>query len=61
MSLSKRNKGILLGLILIIIGGYSMCKYTYKPHKTIDDIELKFSGDATDFLNKIKEKKHYFL
>ena len=60
MSLSKRNKGILLGLILIIIGGYSMYKYTYKPHKTIDDIELKFSGDATDFLIKIKENNAFF-
>ncbi len=60
MSLSKRNKGILIGLILIMIGGYSMYKYTYKPHKTIDDIELKFAGNAADFLTKIKENNIVF-
>lgn len=60
MSLSKRNKRIVLGLILILIGGYSMYRYAYKPHKTIDDIELKFSGNATDFLNKIKENNAVF-
>lgn len=37
-----------------------MYKYTYKPHKTIDDIELKFSGNATDFLTKIKENNAVF-
>jgi hypothetical protein len=60
MNLSKRNKGILIGLVSIMIGGYSMYKYTYKPHKTIDDIELKFSGNAADFLTKIKENNIVF-
>ncbi len=55
MSLSKKSKKILLGLLIVLVGAYAVYKYTYKPHKTIDDIELKFSGNADDFLIKIKE------
>ena len=60
MSLSKKSKRILLGLIIILVGAYAMYKYTYKPHKTIDDIELKFSGNADDFLTKIQENSTIF-
>jgi hypothetical protein len=60
MSLSKKSKTLLLGLLIIVIATYSVYKYTYKPHKTIDDIELKFSGNATDFLSKIKEDNTVF-
>lgn len=60
MSLSKRSKKLLLGLLIVLIGAYAMYKYTYKPHKTIDDIELKFSGNADDFLSKIKQDAAVF-
>ncbi|WP_430412357.1 hypothetical protein [Kordia sp.] len=55
MSLSKKSK-ILLGLVLVIaIGGYVAYSYAYKPHTAIADMEVAFTGSATDFLEKIKD------
>ncbi len=55
MSLSKKSK-ILIGLVLIIaIGGYFGYSYAYKPHTAITDMEVAFTGNAADFLEKIKE------
>lgn len=55
MSLSKKSK-ILIGLVLIIaIGGYFGYSYAYKPHTAITDMEVAFAGNASDFLEKIKE------
>lgn len=55
MSLSKKSK-ILIGLVLIIaIGGYFGYSYAYKPHTEITDMEVAFTGNAADFLEKIKE------
>lgn len=55
MSLSKKSK-ILIGLVLIIaIGGYFGYSYAYKPHTAITDMEVAFTGNASDFLEKIKE------
>jgi len=54
MSLSKKNKITLIILIVVILAGYSTYKYTYQPHKSIDEIAVKFSGSSQDFLEKVK-------
>lgn len=54
MSLSKKNKVIILILVLLAFIGYSAYNYTYKAHKTIDELDLKFSGTSEDFLEEIK-------
>lgn len=55
MSLSKRNKRLLLvlaGLIIIAFSGYW---YAYRPHKTIESFEVSFDGKSNDLLPKIQE------
>ena len=55
MSLSKKSK-IFIGIVLIaVIGAYVGYSYAYKPHTAIADMEVAFTGKATDFLAKIKE------
>mgnify|MGYP005994340593 CR=1 FL=1 len=53
MSLSKRNKWILALLAIVIIGAFGVYKYTYKPHKTTEDLKADFIGNSSDFLTKI--------
>ena len=55
MSLLKRNKIALLIIVIVLVGGYSAYKYAYKPHKTIDDLDVKFSGTAEAFSNKVQQ------
>ena len=55
MSLSKRSKIALTILVLIILGGAYAYKVAYKPHKTIDEREVKFSGIAKDFIENVKQ------
>ncbi|WP_339756596.1 hypothetical protein [uncultured Winogradskyella sp.] len=40
---------------LVILGAYSAYKYAYKPHKSINELEVKFSGTSDVFLDKVKE------
>lgn len=54
MNLSKKSKTILLIIILLIIGIYSIFTYAYKPHKTIDEIPIAYSGTSEDFIEKVK-------
>jgi len=55
MSLLKKNKFILIFLFFILVlGGYSAYKYTYKPHPSLADKTVAFSGSAEDFLEKVK-------
>lgn len=52
MSLPKRSK-IVLGVVLIAaIFGYAVLNYAYKPHQTVDEREVKFTGTVEAF-NKI--------
>jgi len=55
MSLSKRSKGVLIAVIIVLIGGVSVYKYMYKPHATIESLEVAFTGTSSDFLSKIQE------
>ncbi|WP_296386831.1 hypothetical protein [Winogradskyella sp.] len=54
MSLSKKSNIALLVIGLIVIGGLSAYKYAYKPHKSIEELEVKFSGSSKVFLEKVK-------
>jgi hypothetical protein len=54
MNWLKRNK-ILALLLIIAFGGYSGYKYVYKPHKSIEESSIEFTGNSTEFLSKIKE------
>lgn len=51
MNLLKKNKLIFL-LLLVVLAGYSVYKYTYKPHKTIEELESNYTGSSSDFLEK---------
>ncbi|WP_152611534.1 hypothetical protein [Psychroserpens damuponensis] len=47
-------------MISLAFAGYGVYNYTYKAHKTIDELELKYSGTSEVFLKKIKTNaKHW--
>lgn len=53
MNFSKKSKIILSIVLLILIGGYSTLNYVYKPHKTLEDREVKFTGSIDAFAKKV--------
>lgn len=55
MNLSKKSKWILAILILGCVAFYSVYKYAYKPHKTIESLQTDYSGTSNNFLEKIKQ------
>ena len=55
MSLSKRSKITLLVLGVLLIGAFSIYNYAYKSHKTIDELDVKFSGTVKAFSNKVQQ------
>jgi hypothetical protein len=56
MSLLKRNKKALIVLLVVLVGGsFAVYNYAYKAHKTIDELEVKFSGTAKAFSDKVHE------
>lgn len=56
MGLTRKNKktAVLVILLAIAVGAFATYKYMYKPHKTLDDYEVAFSGTSDDFLDKVK-------
>ena len=52
MNLSRKSKRILIVFGALLIVGYSSYKYVFKPHKSIEQLELKFSGTSEAFLKK---------
>lgn len=49
MSLPKKSK-IALGVFLLALAvGYAVISYAYKPHQTVDDREVKFTGKVEAF------------
>lgn len=54
MSLKKRSKVWLLIGLLGVIGIYVVYKIVYKPHKTIEERELVFSGTTEEFSKQVK-------
>ncbi|KAB1155280.1 hypothetical protein F7018_12455 [Tenacibaculum aiptasiae] len=54
MNWLKRNK-FLVALFILLIGGYSAYKYAYKPHKTIEELNVDFEGSSTVFLQKVSQ------
>lgn len=55
MSSLKKSKIALLALGLVILGAYSAYKYAYKPHKSINELEVKFFDTSDVFIDKVKE------
>lgn len=55
MNLSKRSKIILFILIVGILGALGVYKYAYKPHATIESLEVSFSGNSDDFMTSVQE------
>ncbi len=55
MSLSKKSKWVLIILIFVLIGAYSAYKYAYKPHTTIEELTVDFSGTSEDLMAKVVE------
>ena len=39
MSLQKKSKWILALLAIVIVGAFGVYKYTYKSHKTTEDLK----------------------
>lgn len=55
MNLPRKYKVTFVFIVLLFIGGYSLYQYAYKPHKTIDEKTVMFSGHSEVFLEKVKE------
>ena len=54
MNWFKRNK-LLVGILILTIGGYTAYQYAYQPHKTIEELDSNFKGNATEFLQKASQ------
>ncbi len=54
MNWLKRNK-LLVVVIILIAGGYSVYNYAYKPHKTIEELAIDFNGNSKYFLQKASQ------
>lgn len=55
MSLNKKSKILIAAILMLAIGGFVAYKITYKPHKTVSDLDIAFSGNADAFFNTVKE------
>lgn len=55
MNLSKKSKWILNILVLGCITFYTVYRYAYKPHKTIEKLEIEYNGTSHNFIEKVKE------
>jgi len=53
MSLSRKSKVAISTLVILLIIGYLAMNYTYKPHKTLEEREVKFNGEVKDFSQKV--------
>jgi len=60
MNFLKKNKWILTILILGCIAFYSVYRYAYKPHETIENIETEYAGTSNNFIEKIKEDTSFW-
>lgn len=49
VEMSKKSKLGLGALLLVVIVGYAVLNYAYKPHQTVDERDIKFTGTATEF------------
>lgn len=54
MNLLKKNKWIVIVLLLLIVGGYSVYQYAYQPHKTTEELKADFTGTSENFLQKVQ-------
>ncbi|AXG72217.1 hypothetical protein KORDIASMS9_04485 [Kordia sp. SMS9] len=55
MSLSKKSKKrILIALVVLVIVGVGGYLYIYKAHKTLDDMEVVYTGSAQEFESKME-------
>lgn len=55
MSLSRRSKIIISFLIAFVLAFFIAYNYAYKSHTAIEDMEVAYTGNTQEFLNKIKE------
>lgn len=54
MSLSKKNKIILTVLLVLIVAGIGGYFYIYQSHKSLDDMEVVYTGSAQEFQSKME-------
>ncbi|WP_046744712.1 hypothetical protein [Kordia zhangzhouensis] len=55
MSLSRKSKIALAAVFILAILAYVAYSYAYKPHTSINDMEVAFTGNSQAFLEKIKD------
>ena len=55
MNLTKRTKIALFILLTALVGSYAAYKYAYKPHTTINELDVKFSGTANAFYESVQQ------
>ncbi|MEM6684733.1 MAG: hypothetical protein AAF617_02965 [Bacteroidota bacterium] len=53
MSLSKKSKILLISLAVLVVAAVGGYFYIYKSHKTLDDMELVYTGSAEEFKSKM--------
>lgn len=54
MSLSKKNKIILTVLLVLVVAGIGGYFYIYQSHKSLDDMEVVYTGSAQEFQSKME-------
>jgi len=54
MSLSKKSKILLISLLVLIVVGVGGYFYIYQPHKSLDDMEVVYTGSAQEFQSKME-------
>lgn len=61
MSLKKKSKVLIpLVTLLILLGGFIAYKIAYKPHKTIEEQEISFKGEALGLLEMLQNNPDQF-
>lgn len=60
MSLNKNIKRVLIALPLILIGGLIAYKITYKPHETIENMKIDFTGTSNALLQQVEQEPNHW-
>ncbi|TDQ21914.1 hypothetical protein [Tenacibaculum caenipelagi] len=53
--LKKNKKWLIPSIIFLLLGTTIFFNYIYKPHKTTEELNAEFNGEASSFLASLKQ------
>ena len=59
--LKKNKKWLIPGIIFLLLGTTIFFNYIYKPHKTTEELNVEFNGEASYFLTSLKQNTKPWL